>query len=73
MSHSSHRELRCFVVQALCFSLLLQGTGIAEALPLPPEQTFVSQTELEAALAGSPSPGSSERPVPGIIASSSTN
>ncbi len=42
--------------QALCFCLMLQGTGIAQALPLPPAQTFVSQTELEAAIAGRPSP-----------------
>ncbi len=42
------------VSQALCFCLLLQGTGIAQALPLPPTPVFVSQAELEAALAGSP-------------------
>ncbi len=45
------------ISQALCFCLLLQGTGIAQALPLPPTRTFVSQAEFEAALAG-PSPES---------------
>ncbi|MCP3999051.1 MAG: hypothetical protein GY722_28910, partial [bacterium] len=41
--------------QALCFCLLLQGSGIAQALPLPPKKIYVSQGELEARLAGSPS------------------
>ncbi|MCP4055245.1 MAG: hypothetical protein GY739_19830, partial [Mesoflavibacter sp.] len=31
------------------FCLLLQSSGIAQALPLPPKQTFVSKSELEAA------------------------
>ena len=44
------------ISQALCFCLLLQGTGIAHALPLQPRQTFVSHTELGAALGRSPSP-----------------
>ncbi len=33
--------------QALCFCLLLQGSGIAQALPRPPEKTFLSKSELE--------------------------
>ncbi|MCP3998027.1 MAG: hypothetical protein GY722_23650, partial [bacterium] len=44
------RTTSCWLIsQALCFCLLLQGSGIAQALPLPPKQTFVSKSELEAA------------------------
>ncbi len=44
--------------QALCFSLLLQGSGIAHALPLPPKKTFISESELQAARLGGAVPGS---------------
>ena len=37
------------ISQALCFCLLLQGSGIAQALPLPPKPTFVSKDELQSA------------------------
>ena len=37
------------IVQFLCFSLLLQGSGIAYALPLPPKKTYISNHELETA------------------------
>ncbi len=48
------------ISQVLCISLLLQGSGIAQALPLPAKQTFVSKSELESprlegAVAGSES------------------
>ncbi len=45
------RTTSCWLIaQALCFSLLLQGSGIAEAAAhLPPEQTFVTKADLEAA------------------------
>ncbi len=47
------RTTSCWLIsQALCFCLLLQGSGIAQALPLPPKQTFVSKSELEAAPSG---------------------
>ncbi len=54
---------RWLISQALCFCLLLQGSGIAEATPhLPPEQTFVSRTELEAARPGmGPDPSEAAR------------
>ncbi len=42
------RTTSCWLIsQALCFCLLLQGSGIAQALPLPPKKTFVSKSELE--------------------------
>ncbi len=52
-----YRQTTSFLLtsQALCFCLLLQGSGIAQALPLPPKKIYVSQGELEARLAGSPS------------------
>ena len=37
------------IIQILCFCLLLQGSGIAQALPLPPKKTFVSKDELAVA------------------------
>ncbi len=44
------RTTSCWLIsQALCFCLLLQGSGIAQALPLPPKKTFVSRSELETA------------------------
>ncbi|MCP3996384.1 MAG: hypothetical protein GY722_15200, partial [bacterium] len=44
------RTTSCWLIcQTLCFCLLLQGSGIAQALPLPPKQNFVSKSELEAA------------------------
>ncbi|MCP3997324.1 MAG: RHS repeat-associated core domain-containing protein, partial [bacterium] len=46
------------ISQALCFCLLLQGSGIAHALPLPPKRTFISQSELETARLGGAVPGS---------------
>ncbi len=44
------RTTSCWLIaQALCFCLLLQGSGIAEAAAqVPPEQPLVSKTELEA-------------------------
>ena len=51
------RTTSCWLIcQALCFLLLLQGSGIAQALPLPPKQTFVSLAELEAPLDGAADP-----------------
>ena len=42
------RTTSCWLTsQALCFCLLLQGSGIAQALPLAPKQTFVSETEIK--------------------------
>ncbi len=42
------RTTSCWLIsQALCFCLLLQGSGIAQALPLPPKKIFVSKSELE--------------------------
>ena len=35
-------------IQTLCFCLLLQGSGIAQALPAQPRKTFLSQDELDA-------------------------
>ena len=34
------------ISQVLCFCLLLQSSGIAQALPLPPKQVFVSESAL---------------------------
>ena len=55
------RTTSCWLIsQTLCFCLLLQGSGIAEASPrrgangtssLPPKKTFVSKSELESATA----------------------
>ncbi len=43
------RTTSCWLIsQTLCFCLLLQGSGIAQALPLSPKKTFVSKSELEA-------------------------
>ncbi len=44
------RTASCWLIsQTLCFCLLLQGSGIAEAAAhLPPEQTLVSNAEIEA-------------------------
>ncbi len=58
---SSTNFRRC-ISQFLCFSLLLQATGIAAALPLPPEKTFLTESELTADPAGTHSaPAPSER------------
>ncbi len=46
--HSS--DLGSFVSQILCFSLLFQTTGIAEALPLPPERIYLPSSMLTANL-----------------------
>ncbi len=54
MQHYRRSKSSWLISQALCFCLLLQGTGIAHALPLPPKQTFVSQSELGAARLGPP-------------------
>ena len=35
--------------QALCVCLFLQGSGIAQALPLPPKKTYLTKHELETA------------------------
>ncbi len=48
--HNYRRTTSCYLIsQALCFFLLLQGSGIAQALPLPPKKTFVTESELESA------------------------
>ncbi len=60
MQHFRRSTSSWLISQALCFCLLLQGSGIAQALPLPSKKIFVSQAELEAALGGSPSRESSE-------------
>ncbi len=39
-----------FISQILCFSLLFQTTGIAEALPLPPERIYLPSSKLTANL-----------------------
>ncbi len=53
------RTTSCWLIsQALCFCLLLQGSGIAQALPLPPKKTFISEIELEATPAESAVPDS---------------
>ena len=44
-----------WLISCLCFCLLLQGSGIAQALPLPPKKSFVSRAELELARATAPS------------------
>ncbi len=56
MKHFRQTTSCWLISQALCFSLLLQGSGIVEAMPLPPKQTLLSETELEAALAGTEPP-----------------
>ncbi len=61
MRCESSSAFRRSVSQFLCFSLLLQGAGIAEALPLLPKQTFVSKSELAAPHSESESPGTVER------------
>ena len=62
------RTTSCWLIsQVLCFCLLLQGSGIAQALPLQPKKTFISKSELEAtpeegaASASDKSEGSLER------------
>ncbi|MCP3937443.1 MAG: hypothetical protein GY708_18980, partial [Actinomycetia bacterium] len=49
MQHYRRSTSSWLISQALCFCLLLQGSGIAQALPLPPKQSFVSESEFEAA------------------------
>ena len=49
MIDTYRRSLPCWLIsQTLCCCLLLQGSGIAQALPLPPEKSFVTKGELEA-------------------------
>ncbi|MCP4964023.1 MAG: hypothetical protein GY926_02185 [bacterium] len=62
MRCQSSTNFRRWISQFLCFSLLLQATGIAAALPLPPEKTFLTESELTADPAGTHSaPAPSER------------
>ncbi len=51
----SSSDFRRYISQLLCFSILLQTTGIAAALPLPPEKTFLTESELTAGSAGASS------------------
>ncbi len=44
MQHYRRSTPSWLISQALCFCLLLQGSGIAQALPLPPKQIFVSKS-----------------------------
>ena len=55
------------ISQALCFCLLLQGSGIAQALPLPPKQTFVSKDELDASRRHRAAPGADSPGEPGLL------
>ena len=38
-----------WLISCLCFCLFLQGSGFAQALPLPPEKAFITRHELETA------------------------
>ncbi len=42
-------DISWLINQALCFSLLLQSSGIAQALPLAPKKNLVTKSELETA------------------------
>ena len=53
-----------WIVSGLCFCLFLQGSGIAQALPLPPKKRFVTAAELESASATSQSEKST---APGLM------
>ena len=44
MQSEGNSGLRRFISQVLCLSLLFQATGIAAALPLPPEKTYSELT-----------------------------
>ncbi len=46
MRHFRQTTSFWLIAQALCFCLLLQGSGIAEALPLPPKQALLTESEL---------------------------
>ncbi len=62
MRYANSSEFYRCISQFLCFSILLQTTGIAAALPLPPEKTFLTESELAAGSAGTHSaPAHSDR------------
>ena len=63
-------NLRRCTSYLVCFSLLLQTTGIAAALPLPPGKTFQTESELAAGPAATrpaPAPSDPGSAVPDLL------